>query len=343
MTTFPLPNDAALDILAKLSARPSKSERLLQMRIDAQEADRSAERLQERNLAELEAMTSQMATSPSRRVAAGRDRATEREEDREQAFEMLRRRQEFTREQQQQKQAFTIQQAGQRLRGSGMRPGQQRLAGPRPTQRAIVTGPEGMLISRGGGPTERVEGFSEQLAAARGMGEEARFLGPELRPRLVRGDRPGFARVTPQPSQSDPLSSIIMDSEMSEPDKIEMARVADSVGRKGGLTMNQFLEQIEDREPVQLSAEDYRVKRDRAIAAYSRIEDRSTDEAKMLADSIDYYEQKMMGRPRTRYNPTAFRTVDQGPGNELNDTELERAMDQTGGDVEAAIKLLQGR
>ncbi len=336
MTSFPLPSDAALAILAKLSAGPSKSERLAQMQIDARSADLSSRQLQERNLAE---MTSRMSRTAGR-TSAGRDRAAERQEDREFAFEMLQRRQDFAREEARTKQASSMQEAGMRMRGAGMRPGQPRPE-PRPTQRAIVTGPEGMLMSQSGGPTERVEGLEAQIAAAQGMGQDVQFRrrDGEFQPRLVQGDQPTFARVSGAQAQPDALSSIIMDSSMSETDKVEMSRAAGSVGQRGGLTVNQFLEQIESREPVRLSADQYRAKRDRAIIALSRMEDTRSPEARMLAESIDYYETKMMERPAPRWNPSAYRTVDPGPSVEPSDEDIQALLDQGLDDAEIARRL----
>lgn len=331
MTAFPLPSDEAINILAKLSARPSRSERLAQMQIDAQVAAQT----KADNLARFETMTMQMAESRDR-ARAGKQRETERAEDREQAFEMLQRRQDFAREETRTEQAFKIQQAGQRLRGSGMRPGRPR---PPATQRAVMTGPAGMLASRGGGPVEQVEGFGEQVTAAQELGQEARFMGPELRPRLAREGRPAFSQVSgPQP-MADPLMSIVSDSSMSEPDKLEMARTMGSIGQKGGLTMNQFLEQIEDREPVRLTADEYRAKRDRVVAALARIENRNSPEAQMLLESIDYYETKMMERRPTRFNPAAFRTVDQGPVAGPSSQDIDALMDQGLDDAEIARRL----
>lgn len=338
MTAFPLPSDEALNILAKLSARPSRSERLAQMQIDAQVAAQT----KADNLARFESLTMQMTESRDR-ARAGKQRETERAEDREQAFEMLQRRQEFAREETRTEQAFKLQQAGQRLRGAGMRPGGPRPSGPRPstTQRAVMTGPAGMLASRGGGPVEQIEGFGEQLTAAQELGQEARFMGPELRPRLVQEGHPAFSRVSPS-AMADPLMSIITDSSMSEPDKLEMARAMGSIGQKGGLTMNQFLEQIEDREPVRLTADEYRVKRDRVVTALARIENRNSPEAQMLLDSIDYYETKMMERRPTRFNPAAFRTVDEGPVAGPSSQDIDALLDQ-GYDDETIARLLRGQ
>jgi hypothetical protein len=178
--------------------------------------------------------------------------------DRDEARYLLDRKETFAVEEQNRENAFELQKAGMKLRGRTGTSTQNpmgpvgggyssRQAGAQPNQQAIMTGPAGVLSSSGGSDIETTTGVNEQLAKFPGQLEHDFTTPGDI------GGGVGLQRIARYKGDGGPppnaFSTMIENSSMKSEMKERMEKIVPYVGQKNGITVNQFLNELDSQEP----------------------------------------------------------------------------------------------